>query len=321
MSNEGDCKTWISVYVYFQGDIYEPECDKVILNILEPFINLCRKQNLFEKYFFIRYSEYGNHIRLRFFGNQNILNEKIKPSFEKYIYENENKNIFTLPKDIPVNTSPCCLLWRPYEPELERYGGIKAIQIAEEFFYYSSNTAIKLLKKIPGSEQSSRLGKGLLSMIVLLFVFVKNRDEAIILIQNYGENYLKATAGNEKVRIYFSKVFDNGFDNQSSALVDYTNMIWDCLEENGSLPEELEEYKNNLTKVADDLKTLVNKGGVYKDKNVKLDWQSCIRNIIPSYIHMMNNRLGISIRDESYLSHLIYKSLETKPETEYEIKK
>ena len=39
------------------------------------------------------------------------------------------------------------------------------------------------------------------------------------------------------------------------------------------------------------------------------DWNTCIFSIVPSYIHMMNNRLGITIQEESYLAYLISKGM------------
>lgn len=178
MNNESSCNTWLSVYIYFKGGIYEPQCDKVILDVLAPFINESKRQKLFEKYFFIRYNQFGSHIRLRFYGCQEILNRDLKPNFEKYITCYEKQDIFALPqKDSDSDNDKNDLLWIPYEPEIERYGGDEAIKIAEEFFYYSSETGLKLLKKIPDGEYSSRLGKGLLSMIILLFVFTTNRQK------------------------------------------------------------------------------------------------------------------------------------------------
>ncbi len=35
--------------------------------------------------------------------------------------------------------------------------------------------------------------------------------------------------------------------------------------------------------------------------------------IVPSYAHMTNNRLGVSITEEAYLAHLIYRTLNAVP--------
>ncbi len=319
MNNDEEHKNWLSAHIYFNGNIYEPGCDKVILDIVAPFISICKKQDLFEKYFFIRYSEFGSHVRLRFYSKQTYL-DIIKQMLDKNISGYSDQDILVLPLNLDqhiISNSP--LFWTSYEPELNRYGGTEAIRIAEEFFYYSSETAVKLIKKIPDGEYSSRLGKGLLSMVILLYTFIKDRNRAMDFIENYGNNYLKVLAGNEEIKKSYTEAFNNGFDIQSQTLIGYTNIIWQSLQDKNSLSEDLDEYRKYLTKISEKLKNLSLNGNVYKNNNVILDWQNCIKMIIPSYIHMMNNRLGISIKDESYLSYLIAKSLKIKHEMEYEI--
>lgn len=317
MNKGGDCKSWLSAHIYFKGNIYGPECDRVILDIITPFITQCKEQKLFEKYFFIRYSEFGSHVRLRFYGKQNHL-DSIKTNLGKKITGYNNQDILTLPQspDQQISNSP--LAWLPYEPEIERYGGIDAIKIAEEFFYYSSETAIKLIKKIPGGEYSSRLGKGLLSMVVLLFVFANDREKAIDFIQSYGNDYLKAFAGNEEIKTHFTEAFDSDFNNQSHALIEYTNALWLSLKNENNLSEVLGKYQKYIEIISTKLKILTSERRVYNNNNVVEDWQNCIKLMVPSYIHMMNNRLGLSIKDESYLAYLTAKSLKIESEIEYE---
>ncbi|HEU0052564.1 MAG TPA: lantibiotic dehydratase C-terminal domain-containing protein, partial [Longimicrobium sp.] len=39
------------------------------------------------------------------------------------------------------------------------------------------------------------------------------------------------------------------------------------------------------------------------------DWDTAVQAIVSSYVHMMNNRLGISLQEESYLAYLIMRAM------------
>lgn len=308
--------SWISAHIYFKGNIYESDCDKIILEVVEPFICKTKEQKLFEKYFFIRYVEFGSHIRLRFFGERRIITENIKPLFENFISNFKDQTLFTLPSNYQEKSYDSPLIWVSYEPELERYGGADAINIAEDFFYYSSETAIKLIKKIPYGEYSFRYGKGLLTTSIFLFCFFKNREKAIAFIKNYSTNYLKALVRNQELVTVLTKAFNYAFDNQSQTLIEYVNSIWECLENGETISEDLDEYYKCLIKVSEKLRMLTSKNMVYGYNNLNLNWENTLEFILPSYLHMMNNRLGISIKDESYLSHLVFKTLNFQVKTE-----
>ena len=79
MLKTNENKGWLSAYLYFKGNVYGPECDRLLVDIIEPFIKSYNTSGYYEKYFFIRYNEWGSHIRLRLFGNNKLLNSNIKP--------------------------------------------------------------------------------------------------------------------------------------------------------------------------------------------------------------------------------------------------
>ena len=303
---------WVSAYIYFDGNIYSDECDFVIKQILVPFLEDMENSELFKRYFFIRYSEGGTHIRVRFYGNTLMLENKLRPLFENKINRNLSKFFTDMNKnggEKVLDPKKFFIKWIPYEPETERYGGKEAVKIAEEFFFYSSVTANEIIKHFGTNDKSSRLGKGLALMVILLFKFCVSKEMAGKLVSNYSSGYLKAIAKEEKYQEVLIESFDAGFNSQSKKLVELVNTLWDILEENEELPYVLESYSKNLDIIYQKLRQGWENNKVIIRETQVYDWDTCVFSIIPSYIHMMNNRLGIAVYEESYLAHLIAKGI------------
>ena len=192
-----------------------------------------------------------------------------------------------------------------YEPEVERYGGPWGLALAEELFHRQSETALALLDKIPPGTRPQRLGKGLLAMLVLLFLYRGERRSAAELARRYGTSYLKAWAGDAEEQERWLRTFQEAFDRQADRLAGYVESAWEALESGGELTPELDAYRRDMEDVARRLRELFDQGRLRLDARTAADWDECVRWIVPSYIHMMNNRLGVSIQEESYLSVLI----------------
>ena len=303
MNNNED--TWLSAYLFFDGDIYSHSGDRVILEVVDPIVQYSIQNGLIKKYFFIRYNERGTHIRLRLCGQKDILETTTKQFIEDSV---EKK----LPVDLKIDENKSgvkTVKWTDYEPEYERYGGIDAVKVAEDFFQFSSEFCIEQLKHIPDGEQSARFGKGIIGMVILLKVFFEERNLALKIIQNYSKNYLKGIAKEEHIKEWV-EMFNGGFEKQSETLVDYIDSLWEALSENDQLPESIALFTDNVKNIKEQLKNLFDDRKIVLYQNKIDDWDLALRSIVPSYIHMTNNRLGISIRDESYLSHLITEALQ-----------
>lgn len=306
---------WLSIHIFYKGDIYSSDCDRIILEVIDTYIDKFRNKKIFEKFFFIRYSELGTHVRLRLYGNKKILSNQGIKTIEQHIENSFPASLFLLPRELEKNKN---YLWIEYEPENNRYGGIEGIKIAEVFFFYSSICSIELLKEIKNGDKANRLGKGLITMLVLLFVFFEKTEKASSFIKNYGINYLRPFTNNEKDFIQLTNTFNDAFDNQSDKMIEYTLAIWSALQEGAKISQILDLYKSNLNTVKNKLFSLQKENLLTKNSNVIENWDMTLNTIIPSYIHMMNNRLGISIKDESYLAHIIYWSFDKMNKTTIE---
>ena len=126
---------------------------------------------------------------------------------------------------------------------------------------------------------------------------------------HYSNGYLSAFGTNDELKSMWLEAFDTGFDKQSQKLVEYINTIWDALSEDYSLSRSLDSYRKNLEETKNKLAVLFDSGKLNKNEYNIERWYDCVRMIVSSYVHMMNNRLGVSIKEEAYISHLINKAL------------
>ena len=284
---------WLTAYLFFEGHVYGEAADRVLREVVAPLVEACRPDAV--RWFFLRYAEEGSHVRLRFFAPSSVLEETIWPRVAEAAASSE----------LVVRSTR-----ERYEPEVERYGGPWGLALAEELFHRQSETALALLEKIEPGTRSKRLGKGLLTMLVLLFLYRGERPAAADLARRYGTGYLKAWAEDAEKQEHWLRTFQEAFDRQADRLAGYVTSAWEALESGGELTPELDAYRRDMEDVARRLRELFDQGRLRLGERTAADWDECVRWIVPSYIHMMNNRLGVSIQEESYLSVLIAGTLE-----------
>ncbi len=125
-----------SEWLYLKVYTGTSTADQILANHIAPLLEAT--QELYDRWFFIRYNEGGHHLRLRFHGDSRALTTKLQPK----IYE----------RFAPLMIEGLC--WKvqldTYERELERYGGSAGIELAEEFFWRDSQAILGLVQAYPG---------------------------------------------------------------------------------------------------------------------------------------------------------------------------
>lgn len=311
-----DGREWLSVYLFFNGWIYNPDCDRVVVDVVEPFVRRCQAEGWIHQYFFIRYSEFGPHVRLRLLGHPETLARDVWPALVEHVRAHspaaeidarpETAAISQHGDDEPLLVTHAARV--EYEPETDRYGGPDALLVSERAFEISSDAAFALVAKM-GAERSSRLGKGLLSMVVLIHVFAGDREHAATFTQMYSTNYLRSVAREEDGRDALLTAFDQGFSNQAETLMEYVDAVWEAMDDGDSLSDTLDLYAEGMRRIRDELRPLFDAGRVTVGGQAAEEWPRVWQGLAPSYLHMMNNRLGITIQEESYLGYLITRAL------------
>jgi hypothetical protein len=164
-----------------------------------------------------------------------------------------------------------------------------------------------------GDPRSPRLGKALLAMVVLLHSYVRDRAHGATFAHTYSSSYLRSVAREDEGREAWIGAFDQGYEQQADTLGEYVDEVWSRMDEGEPLSEALDAWAAALRERRAELRTLFDEGRVQVGGGPAPDWDRVVLGIVSSYVHMMNNRLGITIQEESYLGYLIHRALERTP--------
>lgn len=273
-----------SNWVYLKIYTGNKTADKILSNQIWKICNSFIKQKVITKWFFIRYADPKNHIRIRF-------NLSGSNSF-KELNITLHKNLSDL-----VKTG---IIWKiqtdTYQRELERYGN-DGIEISEDFFYINSQVTLEILKLFTNDKaQENRFLAGLLGVIKLYDGFRFSTAERLLLIEKSALSY-----GNE-----FNVP---NSENLRTVIKDkYRKILPDI--------EFLLSNKENKNQIDISFYETVNKLYNKQEKSLKKiallfngnKYDKSINELMPSYIHMFLNRFFAS--NQRYEEMMIYQLLE-----------
>ncbi|MBU3663044.1 MAG: hypothetical protein FGM41_07590, partial [Bacteroidetes bacterium] len=273
-----------SEWVYFKLYTGTKTADKILIQQIDKITHKLQKEGVINKWFFIRYADPKNHIRLRFqlthTTDFTALNTIIKKELAGLV---KQRIIWKIQTDT-------------YQRELERYGH-KTIDISESVFYINSQTTIEILKLIKTDQlQTHRFLVGLLGVINLFDAFGYNTEERLTLIEE-SANVFAREFGLQQSQMLRDRIKVTYRNN--SANIEKLN--------NGTIPEDLKNdifFKQVLTiykKQKQQLQPLSN--NIQQTKNGKT-----IDELIPSYNHMFVNRFFNS--NQRFEEFMIYQLLQ-----------
>ena len=113
--------------------------DSVLRDAIAPLVRRVLRSGAADRWFFVRYDDPDHHLRLRFHGRAPRLLAKVLPDLRKAVAPLlEDGRIWRLQLDT-------------YEREIERYGGLEAMEIAERVFQADSEAVLAILERLePG---------------------------------------------------------------------------------------------------------------------------------------------------------------------------
>lgn len=306
-------QSWLSVYIYHAKSL-----DNFLVEVIYPFICLTRNKSYISQYFFIRYWEDGPHIRLRFKGNKELLDCKLKPQIKRY-FSKYNKQTRKKTELIKRFKTTNFIHFAEYEPELERYGGAKGLVISENHFQASSDVVLEILK-LENGLKDNLLGIAIqLNFILAINLnFTDNEIAALYSgIYNMAYNY---THKENNIPIYSKKSFES-FESNFLALQTTLVHIYKAFREIYDKNLDLEDSWINRwiihsKKLCGEFKNCIDKNELILPSHYKTmfaevtDEKKQIFFLLQSFIHMTNNRLGIPNIDEPYIAFLIKRTIE-----------
>jgi thiopeptide-type bacteriocin biosynthesis protein len=302
---------WLSAYIFFRSADPVRDCDDIVLQVLKPIIGTLVQTGQILSAFFIRYWELGPHVRLRL-----LTAPALASAVESYVEDQVAMRLppraHARPESVPVNgrQSPAPgLWWVPYEPEIERYGGRLGVSIAEELFAYSTTMAIELLEGIR-SDAYDRRGIALASTIAALEPLVVGDATEGRAISRLYQHLVTGTWDPQSLAMH-DAAFMAGVATQESALREQTWTLW-AASNGGALPTPMDLYSGAFRFARRRLSALAGAGELFQRAGAAASAREAIRHLAPSYLHMTNNRLGISRLNEGYLANILYLNLDPR---------
>ncbi|MDA1668148.1 lantibiotic dehydratase [Bacillus cereus] len=119
------------LYVKLYGNASREE--ELICWHIKNFCTELEQKQIIEKYFFMRYADPDQHIRLRFYGDPNQLCKTVLPTLKQWFLSLQEEGLL---QKVDICT---------YEREIERYGGPELIDMAEALFHDDSKCVSDLL--------------------------------------------------------------------------------------------------------------------------------------------------------------------------------
>lgn len=239
--------------------------DVLLTKIIKPVTEQLIKNNIIDKWFFIRYADPKHHIRVRFHYSKpenvaHIIN-KLYPYFKEFVDHD--------------------LIWKiqidTYQRELERYG-INTIEEAEELFYYDSKMIADFVDMIEGMEgEELRWLFSLRAMDSHLNSFQYSDEEKLNLL-----DYLKTSFGKEfGMSRPLKKQLDDKYREYRKKIDAF--MVFNSKENTYYAPILT---VLNTKEIA--IKEIVSKMLIHEKKG---SLQIELNNLMASYLHMLMNRL------------------------------
>ena len=293
---------WHSVHLHFEGSVYSGVSDEVLRGFVTPFTRTLSREDRRWRCFFIRYSDKGPHIRLR------MRRGGTPTQRERLLLNSRLAEALAGPAG-GIGAGPARawseviqrVEWQPYCRERERYGGEVATALAERLFEASSRLALRMVERgEPGQE--ARLAQGMLATLVAAWALCDDTKHAAATLRAYHEGYLSRAAtqlGQSAGALQSAYVAAT--ERQRERLVGQIGDIWGRLQRQADVGPGFNAYRRALLQYRKKLEEAWHEGRTVVPGH-SVAWHHVREHILPSQIHMTNNRLGVSIPHEAFLA-------------------
>lgn len=324
MTSQNNQNNWLSIHLFYHDDLAIP-----ILHWVHPLIAELRARHWLDKYFFIRYWQGGPHIRLRLLPSSEVTFDEINAFLEKQTqdflgthpatreidpqhYDEATAHLsraeYGTDQRVPLYPNNS---WHyfPYEPEYHHYGGLAAMPAIETFFMASSDLALDLLTQ--GLPHRSMTSYCLSTMLTAAALSTTDPAALARLFESHFHGWERMP---RQLADQLLERFTNQYESQEAqvrALVAARLKMVRYDADLSTTPESpITRWLTALRPCFAHLTSL--------DETTPLSIQhplpdtSTVANILMRCVHMHNNRLGVSLLEESYLLFLLKEALREK---------
>ena len=255
---------WLSLKIYSGNSLVEQLLSEQLLPMIE------QQSHLYDKWFFIRYSDPDWHLRLRFFGEPQVLCGQLLPLLNQML-------------DPMIESGELHKVeLMTYEREVERYGGPESMALVESLFMFDSAFIAKVCALIEECGESLRWRAALLYTDSLLTLFNYSSEQKLSLISGLREGFGKEFGDSSALR----KQLGNRFREYETTLEDdfshaHSSALQPKDESQEALLTLLAQWQKQAHPVVAQLNHLMEN-----------DALNCSRDaLLGSLLHMHNNRM------------------------------
>lgn len=243
--------------------------EKILAETIRPFTQQLITDGIVDQYFFLRYNDNGNHIRIRFHHGE-------RTGFWKEVIA----GLYQCMTPYMVNHTVHNIQFETYQRELERYGA-ETMDIAETIFYYQSDAILNFIALLDGDEGEQYRWQVALKAIDLFldgfrYTLLQKRDLMKRLHTGFSSEFNISGPQQKKISERFS---------HNKKLIQH--LMSDAWQENENLKQAITLFKMEHQEYQKCIEQLWNSASVNKDINN-------LNDLMASYLHMFINRLFIS---------------------------
>jgi thiopeptide-type bacteriocin biosynthesis protein len=329
---------WQATHVFYAAN---PK--PLLLQCVRPLVAELDADGLLANWFFINYWLEGPHVRLRIRPSSPETEAEVRRRTEEAIdaflaerpalYEVDSgflNDFYNALFDIefpgssrdPYTNSEGRMNLRPnnsrhamaYHPEYAKYGGPAGIELAEWHFRYSSELVLDALRTKNLHLRTVLLGTSAQLMMVMSGCFLPEEEDLAGFLQSYYEFWHKAFPDTNFIG---SEEYDTNYAAMAPDLTRRFAAIRAAVAagDDEKLPEFLAGWSAHCRELRERVRKLATDGdlvfGFDEGRRFKrlTDPDDALRALLSPYMHMTNNRLHVTIRDEAYLSHVLSRVL------------
>ncbi|MER6677474.1 lantibiotic dehydratase C-terminal domain-containing protein [Streptomyces sp. NPDC000983] len=325
---------WQAVHVFYAAN---PQ--PLLVNCVGPLISELREDGLLAGHFFINYWLEGPHVRLRlrpvseeataevrrraetaiaaflrsrpalYEVDSGFLNEFYNALFEIEFPEGERGDF--MGEDGRMRLRPNnSQSYEPYEPEYGKYGGPAGVELAEWHFAHSSDLVVEAFGTMNLHLRTVLLGTSAQLMMVMAGCFLPDDGELADYLDRYYEFWHKAFPDTGFIG---STEYDRSYSELAPRLGRRFKEIRAAVTDGrlDRLPAFLRGWAAHCLELRERAVALAEAGELVfrswdgtRDERVT-DPAVALPLLLSPYMHMTNNRLHVTIRDEAYLSHIL----------------
>ena len=257
--------------------------DKILSEVMKPFTEELQKENIIDQYFFLRYHDSENHIRIRFHNAH-------QPEFWKEVIS----HLQAILRPYALNHTVSNIVFETYQRELERYDP-GTIELSEAIFYHQSVTILDFISMLDGDEgEQYRWKVALKSIDLILDQFRYSLEQKCALIKILQHSFSREFNIEPPVQRKIAERF-------------YTNKILiNQLLRNEAIDDAFIQKGIDVFKsISDEYKTAID--NILNDQRIGSDIDQ-LNKLMTSYLHMFVNRMFVSNQRKVELvlySHLL----------------